>query len=346
MRCLFWNVHYLRFINSYYEKNPGLELASYEYQKAAMNATFFGDGDLYTEGLRAVGWEADDLVQNCGQLQNAWARENGYTGNDIILEQIRRYKPDVLFSQATFLLSQESHDAIRQHVKLIVGQQATPVRDFSTAHWFDIVFTAYEPYIEKFAEVGVDAHYLPYAFESRVLDHLDVKERDLDVTFVGQVTGLHVRRRVLLEHMSNLGIDCWGPEGTEFTGNRYHGEAWGMDMFNILARSKITINCTIDDTRELGDRAGNMRLYEGTGCGALMVTEYRPQLDKLFEKDVEVVAYRNPEECMYLVRYYLAHPDEAAKIAKRGQERTLKDHTYTKRMEYVAGILEDKLRRI
>jgi len=342
MRCLFLNVHYLRFINSHYEKNPGLESASYEEQKASMNATFFGDGDIYTEGLRAAGWEADDLVQNCDHLQNTWARENGYSGGDIVLEQIKRYKPDVFYTQATWLMSQESHDAIRRHVKLIVGQQSIPVKDFSTAHWFDIVFTAYRPYIDKFVEAGIDAHYLPFAFEPRVLDRLGVGGRDLDVTFVGQVTGLHNRRRAVLEHLSALGIDCWGP-GTEDTGNRYQGEAWGLDMFGILARSKITVNCTIDDTRNLGTRVGNMRLFEGTGCGALMVTDYAANLDDLFDRDVELIAYTSPEECLSLVEHYLAHPDEAAEIAKRGQERTLRDHTYTKRMEYVAEILEAKL---
>jgi len=143
----------------------------------------------------------------------------------------------------------------------------------------------------------------------------------------------------VLEHLSTLGIDCWGP-GADETGNRYWGEAWGLDMFDILRRSKITINCTID---YFVPYVGNMRIYEGTGCGALMITDHGFQLDDLYEKDVEIVTYTNPEECMYLVRYYLDHPDEAAEIAKRGQERTLRDHTYNKRMEYVAEILEAKL---
>lgn len=343
MRCLFLNVHYLRFINSHYEKNPGLEFASYEEQKASMNATFFGDGDLYTEGLRAAGWEADDLVQNCDQLQKAWAKENGYSYDepgDIWLEQIRHYEPDVLYSQATWLIDYrlESYPVVRPLVKLLVGQQSLHARIFENTG-YDVLFSAQSRYVRKYKEVGVNTYYLPFAFEPRILDLLDVEERDLDVTFVGQVTGQHKRRRVVLEHLSTLGLDCWGP-GTENTGNRYHGEAWGLDMFGILRRSKMTVNCNIDFGLP---EVGNMRLYEGTGCGALMITDHGLQLDELFEKDVEIVTYKSPEECLGLVRYYLAHPDEAAEIAKRGQERTLKDHTYTKRMEYVAGILEAML---
>jgi SAM-dependent methyltransferase len=87
-----------------------------------------------------------------------------------------------------------------------------------------------------------------------------------------------------------------------------------------------------------------MRLFEATGCGALLVTDYKDNLNELFEIGKEVVAYRSPEECAALIKYYLAHPDEAREIAWAGQQRTLREHTYTARMEQTAEILRRHLR--
>jgi SAM-dependent methyltransferase len=88
-----------------------------------------------------------------------------------------------------------------------------------------------------------------------------------------------------------------------------------------------------------------MRLFEATGCGALLITDYRPNLGQLFEIGREIVAYSSIDECITLVKYYLEHPDEAAEIAARGQERTLRDHTYTKRMHQMSQWFKQLLNR-
>ena len=338
MRCLFLNSHYIDFMNHHYEKHSSLENAPYSEQKASLNATFFGDGDLYTEGIKAAGWEADELIINCVQLQSTWARENGYNGDDIMFEQIRRYAPDVVYTQGIWAISHETKKELGHCVKLFVAQTAMRMNTFGRSQ-YDAVFTAVPQYVDKFREAGVNAFYLGLAFDPRVLEIVGPRERDYPVTFVGSISGNHEMRRKVIERLAAIGIDCWGP-GDYGLGNSHNGSAWGLDMFEILCRSRITVNCHIDFVKPYG---GNMRLYEGTGCGALMVTDDLANLGELFELGKEVVAYDSPEGCLNAVSHYMDHPDEAAEIAKRGQERTLRDHTYIKRMEYVAGILEGML---
>jgi spore maturation protein CgeB len=53
----------------------------------------------------------------------------------------------------------------------------------------------------------------------------------------------------------------------------------------------------------------------------------------LFEIGREVVTFSTPEECVDHARYYLDHRDERVDIARAGQARTLRDHTYAQRME-------------
>jgi spore maturation protein CgeB len=57
----------------------------------------------------------------------------------------------------------------------------------------------------------------------------------------------------------------------------------------------------------------------------------------------ELIVYENAQDCLVKLRYYLGHQDEGIEIAKAGHARTMKDHTYLKRMEFVKKKLEEKL---
>ena len=109
-----------------------------------------------------------------------------------------------------------------------------------------------------------------------------------------------------------------------------------MDMYRVLAESRITINVHIDVAEQF---ANNMRLYEATGCGALLITDHKTNLHELFAPGTEVVSYRSPEEAVEQIRHYSQHSAQARDIARAGQERTLAAHTYRARMEELAAIL-------
>jgi spore maturation protein CgeB len=74
-----------------------------------------------------------------------------------------------------------------------------------------------------------------------------------------------------------------------------------------------------------------------------LITDRKDNLHELFEVGKEIVAYSSKEEAAELINYYLDHPDEAAAIARAGQARTLRDHTYKRRMEELVPILERHL---
>lgn len=91
--------------------------------------------------------------------------------------------------------------------------------------------------------------------------------------------------------------------------------------------------------------ANNMRLYEATGMGTMLLTDAKANLAELFDVGREVVAYRDAVEALEQVRYYADHPRERAAIAEAGQRRTLREHTYGHRMGELAEILRRTLSR-
>jgi spore maturation protein CgeB len=111
-------------------------------------------------------------------------------------------------------------------------------------------------------------------------------------------------------------------------------------MYEIFHKSLITLNHHIDVADAY---AGNGRLFEATGMGTLLVTDWKKNLHEMFEPGKEVVAYRSAEECAEMVQYYLGHAEEREAIARAGQQRTLRDHTYYQRMQEFADIVQKYL---
>lgn len=118
---------------------------------------------------------------------------------------------------------------------------------------------------------------------------------------------------------------------------------FGIEMFKTLSKAKISFNIHVDAA---GIEAGNMRLFEATGVGSCLVTDWKENINDLFEPDKEIVTYRSVEECVEKVKWLLAHPDECKAIAKAGQERTLKDHTFEKRAALLDEIIRNEFAKL
>ncbi len=103
---------------------------------------------------------------------------------------------------------------------------------------------------------------------------------------------------------------------------------YGLDMFKVLAQSRITLN---NHGEVVHGIAANMRMFEATGMGSVLVTENFPNMPGLFEPEKEVILYDSPSDAAAKIRWLLDHPQQLQNIAQAGQERTLRDHTYDNR---------------
>lgn len=351
-QCVFLNTYYRAFLERVYREHPEMMRAPYAEQHAFVQRFAFGDSDFYSAGLQRAGWRATDLVLNCEPLQQAWAAERGRR-HDLLataLAQIGELRPEVVYIQDMNLMPRDFLHRLRPLTRLVVGQIATTVVKQIPFDLYDIVVSSFPHYVEKLRAAGVCAYYQPLAFDPRLIERLELRghaDRPEACSFVGGLDRLHpevYRTFDLLAQRTPIRFWGYGASGLPADAllrRRHQGEVWGLEMFQRLADSRITVNRHREEALQ---NANNMRLFEATGCGALLVTDYKDNLDDLFEIGREVVAYRSPEEAAHLVNYYLAHPDEAAEIAAAGQRRTLRDHTYERRMEHTAEFLERHLR--
>jgi spore maturation protein CgeB len=85
-----------------------------------------------------------------------------------------------------------------------------------------------------------------------------------------------------------------------------------------------------------------MRLFETTGVGTCLLTDWKENLSDLFDLNSEVVAFRSVQECSEKLRWLLADESARQAIAVGGQRRTLRDHTFAVR----AAKLDDVVRHL
>lgn len=113
---------------------------------------------------------------------------------------------------------------------------------------------------------------------------------------------------------------------------------FGIEMFQHLRGARVVLNNHIDISPA---SASNMRLFEATGVGTLLLTDWRKNLVELFEPETEVLTYRTAEECVEKVRYILEHEETRRAIAGAGQRRTLRDHTFDNRAAQIDEIIKN-----
>ena len=109
-------------------------------------------------------------------------------------------------------------------------------------------------------------------------------------------------------------------------------------MYQVLRRSRITLNSHIDLA---GREAGNMRLFEATGVGAFLLTDFKDNLDTLFAPDKEVAVWRTIDDCLDVIGRMIGNDDGRAAIARAGHTRTMAQHTYRHRAMEILGFVED-----
>src|SRR5207253_761325 len=182
------------------------------------------------------------------------------------------------------------------------------------------------------------------AFEPAILEALPAAPAaDIDVSFVGTVSVDHQQRIALLEAVAGrYDLKLWGNRPQTLPAASplhrcFQGEVWGADMYQVLRRSKITLNSHIDMA---GREAGNMRLFEATGVGAFLLTDFKDNLHTLFEPDREVAVWRSVDDCLSVIERAIGDADGRATIARAGQARTMAQHTYRHRAAEILAFVE------
>ncbi|MDB5137976.1 MAG: hypothetical protein JWP37_4579 [Mucilaginibacter sp.] len=379
MKIIFFTSYtndYLKYFYNKY-KNINFDELPYSSHLDLIIDDYMGVLGSNTRHAKKQGHDASLLVCNDEALQRKWERENNIEFSEsswqftLPLEQLKLMKPDVFLIPSMFSYYGNFIKEAHKYCKKIASWIACPIPANLKLNDIDIIFSSTMYFVDLFRSKGLKSELVTVAFDGDILKHLKPDtEADISFSFIGSLSGYHSKRDYYLDKLiKETDIQLFTKLGkgsvlerlkdiyrSEWPGNlqiylprlfapldlasRNHGQVWGLDMHDAIKQSKIVFNAHIDIA---GEYVGNMRMYEVTGNGSLLLTDTGKNMEELFEPEVEVVTYKSPEEAIEKYNYLINNEEKRKQIAKAGQLKTLNVHNMQNHVRKMLTFLENLL---
>jgi spore maturation protein CgeB len=195
--------------------------------------------------------------------------------------------------------------------------------------WFDLCWTSTEDALKKYCVEGALPVYLPEGANPE-LHRPGEQQKSIDVSFAGQCYG---NRPETIRRLSAEGIRVeafgqgWpnGPLATE-------------EMVRLYAKSRINLGFGgVEGHEETYCLKG--RDFEIPMSGGLYLTEYHPELERVYDLGKEIVVYRGFDDLLANIRHLLSDPQRAEAIRQAGFRRARKEHTWEMRFERIFTLM-------
>ncbi len=107
------------------------------------------------------------------------------------------------------------------------------------------------------------------------------------------------------------------------------------EMPAVFASSRININTTMRPIRS----GLPQRIWDVLGCGGFLLTNAQAEIPGFLEPGRHLAVYETVDEACELVRYYLTHEDERARIAAEGYAEVTEKHTIPARVASMISMI-------
>jgi spore maturation protein CgeB len=202
---------------------------------------------------------------------------------------------------------------------------------------YDAIFVKEPHLVERLrALLNLPLFYLPEACNP--LLHRPVTDAGTEPHLV-LAGNMYPSRIRLLERIRASGIPLrlYGAEFPRWAGRTPLREVhagrpvFGEDKARVFRSAAAVLN-----TLHPAEISGvNARLFEAAGCGAAVLTEFRPALPDLFAIEDEVLAFRDFDELLVQAKRLLTESGLSAKLGDAASARAHRDHTYQQRLAVI-----------
>jgi len=259
--------------------------------------------------------------------------------NEEIIKLVRKEHPDYLiWTAGSYEFQESTFDSIRKEGTIVVGVFVDDTYRFDeySKYWIphiDYCVTSDIEAASKYRELGAKYILEPPITGDIVIDRDWSKiEEKYNVSFVGHKG--HDREKYIKElKKRNIPIQLFG-------GEREGGYVSLEEMLNIYWSSKINLNFSKTTFNKLQMKG---RVFEVCMTGGFLLTEYVPYIENYFEIDKEIVCFKNSEEMIDKINYYLNHDEERRAIAKAGWERAINNYTSFHLLSDIFKEIEDDI---
>lgn len=231
-------------------------------------------------------------------------------------------------------------------------------------HYCHSILTCSISIKREYDKLGITSYYIPFSYDNRLDELLDVEKRqlgsnELNTAFIG---GLNVGVRAHLNRIDLLynlreDVDLYlkdnGSILKKATYLAFNNPARAARYLKInranlgvktgLSYHETILNYTAVVNKHLDgiNTPSNIRLFEVTGLGRVLITDRLQGLDELFVENEEVLAYSSLNELKNHIRDLSHNPDYAKTLAKNARLKTLSSFSIKNRTERFVDIMSE-----
>lgn len=210
----------------------------------------------------------------------------------------------------------------------------------------DIVFAYRDKNIDDYKKLGLENVYLLRSWFSDSRNFpINNKFYKHDVVFIGHYEN-DGRIKLLEKIVSNgISLKIFGPGWNRHViKSRFLKDqmpvsvVWGEEYNRTLCQSKIAL-CFLS---KLNRDTYTRRNFEIPASGSFMLSEYSTDLCGLFKEGRDAEFFRNEDELISKIKFYLHNDIKREGIAESGRRRVMEDgHNAISRMKYVLNVISE-----
>jgi spore maturation protein CgeB len=258
-----------------------------------------------------------------------------------LLRRAEQCAPDLVLVIQGNHLSPKTVALLRRRLKVPIvcwcqDHVTTLSRQYMLGADYDAIFVKDRYMQELFSSMvrNTPFVYLPEACNPRVHRPLELAPEDrskygCDVMLYGS---LYYYRQAIVSQLAEFDLKLWGNAPSWFVNRLAHARAGGEVVLDAKAKAVRAARIALNPLHYGEIDSLNCRAFELAGCGAFQLITYKPILSEHFEPGVDLDAFRSIDELIEKIRHYLRNPEQAAELARNGQIRAHRDHTYEIRL--------------
>jgi spore maturation protein CgeB len=258
-----------------------------------------------------------------------------------LLRRVRAFAPDLIVAVDAFSTPLSLLERLRRAPGLppLFGWVGDLFGDYAAerAPYFDAIGYTDSGLVSLHAERGLraEAFYLPHAANAALgAGAVPARPRRTDMVFVGNPTPLRLALlRQLRQPVALLGPG-WGTLGDSV--HEVQLRRVPLAGLGAVYRAHAAVLNIRNETHVLAGL--NQRNFDPFLCGAAVVSDRQPDLERCFDPKLEVAVWDEPAEVDAISARLRCEPGWAAAMAERGRRRVLAEHTYAARLETFARL--------
>lgn len=258
--------------------------------------------------------------------------------NKIVKVLVKDFRPNIIICIAGGLAITETLvSELKQMGVILIGIALSDPDDFESrskhfAMLFDKFYTNSYETIKLYNDIGCNAQLLPFAADEEFHYPLKTKKK-YDIVVVGEK---RPDREIFISQLKKkrIKVHCYGKGWRSHIWEKlgFSTEVHGSKHREAINSGKIYLSFA---QTMAGYKNVKVGIFEAAACGACIVVESFPDIEKYFVNGENIILYNTLEDAIIKITYLIKNQTVTEKIGDAARQKILQSHTWKHRWQEI-----------